>query len=424
MKSKVRKLEGTAKQFEIEMPESAVTEVFKEVLNDFQKTSVIPGFRRGKVPLDMIRKKYAEDTDVELKRRLIPQAYQMALEEHKVIPVGYPEVWDVNIDEAGALMFKAKVDAYPVIELKKYTALKVNVSKISVTDEEVEEVLERFRNMHAEFTDIEGSLKKGDFAVAEVETFSDGKIISKKHENMWIEVSKEASLLGIGEDLAGLKKGDEKEIKVTLPEKYPDEKYAGKEALFKVYIKETKKKCLPALDDAFAGKIGSGTVAQAREEIKKQLLEKKEFNLKIVMKNQIMEQLLKKHVFDLPLGMVTRQLKVLTQRMEEELTRKGVNKKTIEEHKEKFKKELQKEAENKVRLYFILDKIAKIEEISAGEKDVDVWIAALAESYQKSFDEVKKYYKEHDLIDGLREQLGEEKTLDFLLEKADIVFGK
>ncbi len=424
MKSKVRKLEGTARQFEVEMPESAVDEVFKEVLNDFQKTSTIPGFRRGKVPLDMIRKKYAEDTDVELKRRLIPQAYQMALEEHKVIPVGYPEVWDVKIDEAGALMFKAKVDAYPAVDLKKYTALKVKGSKVSVTDEEVEEVLERFRYMHAEFTDIEGSLRKGDFAIAEVETFSNGETIAKKRENMWIEVSKEESLLGMGEDLTGLKKGDKKEIKVTLPEKYPDEKYAGKEVLFKVCIKKTKRRCLPALDDAFAGKIGYGNIAQAREEIKKQLLEKKESNLQIVMKNQIMEQLLKKHVFDLPLGMVHRQLKVLTQRREEELTRKGVSKKTIEEHKEKFKNELQKEAENKVKLYFILDKIAKIEEISAREKDVDTWIAALAESYQKSFDEVKKYYKEHDLTGGLLEQLREEKTLDFLLEKADIVFGK
>jgi len=420
MKSKAKKLEGTLKQFDVEMPKNAVDEVYKEVLADIQKTAALPGFRKGKVPLDMIKKQYAEDADTELKRRLIPQAYQAALKEHEVTPVGYPEVWDVNVSEKG-LAFKAKVDAYPRVDLGGYTALKVNISKISVTDKEVDEVIERFRNMQANFTDIEESLKKGDFAVAKVETFSDGKAISKERENMWIEVSKEASLLGMGEKLEGLKKGDKKEIKVTLPEKYPDEKYAGKEALFKVEIKETKRKHLPELNDEFAAKIGSATMLDAREEVKKQLLERKEADLKTAMKNQIMEHLLKKHKFDLPLSMVRRQLKVLMERAEEELKSKGVDEKVIEEHKEKLSKSLKTEAENKVKLYFILDKIAGIEKINVSIEDVDVWIKGLAGSYQKPFEEVKKYYEEHDLIGGLREQLREEKTLDFLLEKAETV---
>jgi len=420
MKSKVTKLEGTAKQFDVEMPKSAVDETFKEVLADIQRTATLPGFRKGKVPLDIIQKKYAEDADNELKRRLIPVVYQAVLKEHDVTPVGYPEVWDVNVSEKG-LAFKAKVDAYPRVDLGRYTAFKVNISKISVTDKEVDDCVERFRNMQADFTDIEGPLKKGDFAIAEVETFSDGKAISKKRENMWIEVSKEASLLGMGEKLEGLKKGDKKEIKVTLPEKYPDEKYAGKEALFKVEIKETKQKKLPVLNDEFAAKIGSATMPDVREEVKKQLLERKEADLKVSMKNQIMEQLLKKHSFDLPLSMVRRQLKVLTERAEEELKSKGVDRKVIEEHKEKLGKSLKTEAENKVKLYFILDKIAGIEKISVSVEDVDDWIKVLADSYQKPFEEVKKYYAEHDLIGGLQEQLREEKTLDFLLEKAETV---
>lgn len=423
MKSKVKKLEGTARQFDVEMPKSAVDERYKEVFADIQKSATLPGFRKGKVPLDIIQKKYVDDADSELKRRLIPEAYQSALKEHDVTPVGYPEVWDVNVSEKG-LTFKAKVDVYPKVDLGRYTALEVNISKISVTDKEIDEVIERFRNMQADFTDIEGSLKKGDFAIANVETFADGKAISKERENMWIEVSKEASLLGMGEKLEGAKKGDNKEIKVTLPEKYPDEKYAGKEALFKVEIKETKQKKLPELNDEFAAKIGSTTMPDAREEVKKQLLERKEADLKISMKNQIMEQLLKKHKFDLPFSMVHRQLKVLSERAEQELKSKGVDEKVIEEHKEKLKKSLKMEAENKVKLYFILDKIAGIEKISVSVEDVDNWIKVLAGSYQKPFEEVKKYYQEHDLLGGLQEQLREEKTLDFLLEKAETVSKK
>ncbi len=423
MKSKVKKLEGTAKQFDVEMPKNAVDEAFKEVVADIQKSATLHGFRKGKVPLDIVQKNYAEDADNELKRRLIPVAYQSALETHDVTPVGYPEVWDVNVSEKG-LTFKAKVDAYPKVDLGRYSALAVKISKISVTEKEIDEAIERFRNMQADFADIEGPLKKGDFAVAKVETFADGKAISKERENMWIEVSKEASLLGMGEKLEDLKKGDKKEIKVTLPEKYPDEKYAGKEALFKVEIKETKRKQLPELNDEFAAKIGSTTMSDAREEVKKRLLERKEADLKVSMKNQIMEQLLKKHSFDLPLSMVRRQLKVLTERAEEELKSKGVDKKVIEEHKEKLSKSLSTEAENKVKLYFILEKIAGIEKISVSVEDVDDWIKVLAGSYQKPFEEVKKYYKEHDLIGGLQEQLREEKTLDFLLEKSETVTKK
>jgi len=186
--------------------------------------------------MDIVKKQHNESAMEELKSQLIPEAYQMALNEHNVMPVSYPEVTDVSMGITGDLKFTAKVDVQPEIKLKKYKGLKASCEKIKVTDEEVKEALERMRGVYAEFSDLDKPLEKGNFAICDVETFMDGEVIAKKRENMWIEADKEASLLGMGEELIGFKKNDKKEIEATLPETYPDKKYAGKKALLLLHV--------------------------------------------------------------------------------------------------------------------------------------------------------------------------------------------
>jgi trigger factor len=420
MKSKVKKLDGTAVQFEVEMPKETVDQVIEEVLQDIGKTAKIDGFRPGKAPLDIIRKAYHKDAVDEMKQRLLPSAYQEALNKHEINPVSYPEVSEVVISPAGTLSFKATVDTHPEVNVKKYKGIKVTVQKVKVTDEEVEEAIERVRNMNAEFIDIAGPLARGNFGICDVETRIGGEVISKKRENMWIEVDKDASLLGMGEKLEGMKKGDSRDIDVTLPENYPDGKYAGKEAVFSVTVKETKEKKLPGIDDELAGKMGKDNLADARADIRTQLLEMKESNMRVSMKNQIMQELLDKCPFKVPGTMVAKQLKVLMDKARTDLLSKGVDEKAIAEHSAKLEEQLGKDAENKVRLYFILDKVGDLENVEVSDEEVDTWLGALAANYNQSLDSVKKYYEEHDLIGGLREQLREDKTLDFLVSEATV----
>ena len=420
MKSRVKKLQGTSRQIDIEMPKDAVDKAFNEVLEDIRKTANIPGFRVGKAPMDIITRDYGKDAMDEVKRRLIPLAYQQALEEHLLKPVSFPEVSDVTMHPSGALLFTAKVDVHPAVAVRNYKGLKVVQSKISVKDDEVEEVLTRLRNINAEFVDSAEAVRKGDFAICDVETFVDGELAAKKRENMWVEADKDVSLLGMGEDLCGMNKGQVKDVDVTLPENYPDKKYAGKKAVFRVEVKDVKVKKLPELDDELAKKLGKDTLSEAREEIRTQLLERKDANVRVHMKNQVMAELLKKSSFDIPGSMVERQLKVLLERAENELAAKGVDKQAIESHKDKFRDQLRAEAENKVRIYFILDHIADKENIQVSEDEINEWLRSLAGAYNKPFEEVEKYYRDHDLIGGLGEQLREEKTLDFLLSEAVI----
>lgn len=420
MKSKIKKLNGTAREIQVEMPKETVDAAIESVLQEIKKTVTVQGFRKGNAPIDMIRKDYMPEAVDEVKKRLIPQAYQAALDKHEVRPVSYPDITDVAINAEGLLVFKAIVDSHPDVSVKKYKGLKVKSEKVSVTDKEVDETLDRLVNINAEFEDVDGPIEKGGFAICDVSTFIDDKEIAKKRENMWVEADKEASLLGMGEELIGLKKGDSKVVEVTLPENYPDKQYAGQKALFKVEIKETKKKKLPELNDDLAKKMGKDNMDEVRKEIKDQLIERKDQNNKVNMKNQIMEQLLGKASFDLPETMVERQLKVLMDKAQSDLAQKGVEKEAIESHKDKLKEQLQKEAENKVRLYFILDKIADEQNVEVVDEEIDAWLQAMAQNYNQPLESVKKYYEEHDLLGGLVEQLREDKTLDLLVEEASI----
>jgi len=272
----MKKINGSSMEFSIEVSKEKVEMVFNEVIEDIRKKASVPGFRPGKAPLDIIQKSYAEDIHDEVKRRLVPEGYQYALNEHEVNPISYPEISDINLGLAGNLTFRAKVDIYPEITLKNYKGLKVTSKKVEVKDTEVDETIERIRNMYSDFIDIDGPIKKGNFGICDVDTFMDGKEIAKKREKMWIEADKDASLLGVGEEIVGLKKGDTKEVEVTLPENYPDKKYAGKKATFKIEIKETKEKKVPELNDELAKKIGKDTMAEVKKEIREQLTQKKE----------------------------------------------------------------------------------------------------------------------------------------------------
>ncbi len=423
MKSKIKKMEGTAREIRITLLPETVNKALQEALSDIRADVTIPGFRKGRAPEDIIRKGHHKDAMEQIKQRLIPMAYQKALDEHGLSPVSYPEISEISVGAEGAMEFTAKVDNQPDVATRKYKGIKVSGEKINVSDSEVDEVIDRIRNMNADFKDFDRAIEKGDYGVCDIEAFIDGKPISTKRENAWVEASKAGSMLGMGEEICGMKKGDEKDIEVVLPEEYPDKKYAGKKAMFHVKVRNVKEKKVPPIDDELAKKIGKDTMIQVREELSSQLLEKKELNRKVNMKNQIMEYLVKKNLFNLPVSMVERQQEVLMKRVEDELKQRGMDEAAIKEHKERLKDNLRKEAENKVRLYFILDDIAGQENISATNDEVDERLKTMATQYNQSFEDIKKYYEENNLVGGVMEQLREDKTLDFLLAEA-IVTGK
>ena len=399
-----------------------VNRTLEEVYKEIKKYAKISGFRQGNVPQDILEKHHGARAQEEMLKKIIPSAYRDAVNEQKIAPVGLPEISDVKFTKDNDLFFKAKVELRPSIKLKKYKGIKVKQSKIAVTDSEIEDSLKRLQEMHAQFQPIQDrkSVQKSDYAICDVEAFIEGKPITKKHENMWIEANKDASLLGIGEKLIGANLGDTKEIELKLPENYPDKKYAGKDALFKVSIKELKEKKISEIDDEFAKDLRSESLNVLKEDVKKQLLAKKEANAKSEMKNQILDKLLKDYKFSIPPSMAKRQFEILEKQLEEKLLSQGIHKDSVEEQKKGLEPKLREDADNKIKLYFILDAISGNENTTITEEDIEERLQMIAQMSGQTLDSVRQYYEKNHLIEGLWEQLKEEKTLDLLLREAEI----
>jgi len=424
MKSRVKKTEECSRFFRIEIPHDLVMRTVKEVYKNIKKIARIPGFRVGFAPQDLLEKHYSKDAEEEILKRLIPEGYKNAVETHKIIPVGMPRISNINFRIDKPLTFEAQVDTRPNIKLRNYKGIKITKNRISISKEELDEAFSRLRNAYVTHNDVMRPANKGDYVVWEVEAFSEGKPISKKNQNMWISVDKEASLLGMGEELAGLTKGQAKEIETKLPANYPDKKYAGKSARFKVLVNAVKEKALPAMDDAFAKKLNVENMDALKKEIESGLFARKENAIKINMENQILDRLLKDNRVAVPLSLVNRQKEIFRKRMEEELLQKGIHKEEIEKRTKELEPKLNEEAKGRVQVYFILDDIALKEKIEATDDDLEERIASIAQATARPKEEVRKYYEKENLLGGLSEEIKETKVLDFLLKQAEVSEGR
>ncbi len=424
MKTRIKNKEEGTKVLQIEIPPDLVEKAAEEVYQEIKKIAKIPGFRVGSVPQDLLEKHYSKDAKSEILKKLIPQGYKRAIETHKVIPIGFPSIFNISFEKGKPLTFEAEVDIRPNIKLRNYKGIKVKKKRISLSQQEVDDAFSQLRNVYAKYSDVAGPVKKGDYAVCDVEAFVEGKPITKKNNNMWVLADKEASLLGMGEELVGLTKGQTKEIETKLPEGYPDKKYAGKPAKFKVLVREVKEKELPTLDDAFAKDLKVDNLEALKKEIESGIFKRKENTLKIDMENQILDNLLKGTKFTVPANIVQRQKEVLAKRLEAELLRKGLHKDEVAKNLGQRMQKLKEDARDKVRIYFILDDIALKEKIEINDKDIDERLKSLALSTGQSQDEVKKYYEKENLLGGLAEEIKEGKVLEFLLKEAEKIEEK
>ena len=420
MKTRIKNIEDCKKILQVEISKETVQKTVEEVYENIKKIAKIPGFRPGFAPSDLIKKHHSGNAKEEVLRILIPEGYRKALSDHKVVPIGEPRVFNIAFDMDKDLKFEAEVETYPKFKIKNYTGIKVKKSRVAITPKEIDDAILRARNLSAKYENVERAAQKGDYLICDVEAFIDGKSISKKTNNMWVQAEKDASLLGMGEELIGLKKGDSKEVESKLPENYPDKKYSGKTTQFKIEVKEVKEKIMPEANDELAKTLNMENMDALKKEIETQLLGRKENTLKIDMENQIITKLLKDNEFSVPPGIIERQKKVFEKRMEVELVRQEIPKEEIEKRIKELDSKIKSDAKDKVKLYFILDDIAQKENVEVDDSDIENKIAIVAASTGRPSEEIKKYYEDNHLMGGLFEEVKEEKVMDFLIQKADI----
>jgi trigger factor len=427
MQTEVKEIGPCKLQIKIEVSADKIKEKLEEKYKKFVSSVVIPGFRKGFAPRDLIERKFGKDIKEELKNDTIISSCTDAFKKHSIEPITDPEI-DFNkitLDESTPLSFDVIIEVKPTIDLIEYTGIQINRIKIEVTENDIDKAIEDIRLRHSQWQPVENQpAKQGSLVIFDQETFVQGKSIYHQ-ENSSVIIGTGTFFFGkpvkeIGDSFIGLRKGNSKELTLKIPEDAKQVEYRSKEASIKVHLKEIKVLKTPQLTEEWTKSIGFNSISNMRETLKKRLLETKEEERGYQMEEQILETILQKTDFPLPESLVNDNINYVLKRWATNMLLEGLSEKEIIPKIEEIKPKVKEMSEKELRIQFICDHIAKKEKIFVTENEVGQKINELAGRYNKWPNEVRKYYEDNHLMGNLRAEIREGKVRKLLREKAVI----
>jgi trigger factor len=412
---------------EVEAPK--VDETLAAVTKDFQREANLPGFRPGKAPRDMVLRKYNKDIEDEAKRKLISEAYKQAVEEQKLDVLGYPDIEEIHFSRGQPLQFAATIETAPDFELPEYKAIPVKRETRSVTDEDIERALEALRQPQTTFKTVDRPAQTGDIAVVNYAGTCEGKPITDfaptakgltTQSNFWIEIGANSFIAGFGDQLLGAKAGDQRTVTVVFPADFVTPAVAGKQGVYAVEVVEIKEKALPPLDEAFAKNYGAENLEKLREGVRRDLDNELAYKQNRTIRNQLVRSLLNRVNFELPESSVAQETRNVVYDIVQENAKRGVSRETIEKQKEQIYSAAAQGARERVKVAFLLQKIAEKEDIKVSQEEIGQRISRLAATYQIPADKFLKDLQKRNGLIEIYDQVMNEKVIDFLQQNARI----
>ncbi|OGF46226.1 MAG: trigger factor [Candidatus Firestonebacteria bacterium RIFOXYA2_FULL_40_8] len=411
------------KVLKIEVPSDRVLVEIENMYSNLEKVAEIPGFRAGKAPRGLIEKNFKQKVEKDVLEKLIASAYLDAVKAKNINPIAYPQIADVKFEPGKPMEFTAHVEIRPDIKLGKYKGIKVKKEPVEVKKEDVEKSLNYMRERQADFAPVEGrAIKDGDFVMIDFQGTADGVPADKlKAVDYFCEVGSKKIFPEVESALIGAKVGDVKDVPVEYKKDFPGKDLAGKTVVFKVTVKGIKEKKLPALDDEFAKDLGEfKTLDEVKKNIEDGLKKELEQKEKSRVTNVIIDEILKGLDFSAPQSLVDGEVQHLLQDFEGRMAQQGVTYEVIGKKKEEVEKEYSEIALKRVKAYLVLDEIAKVEKIEVSEEEVDGEIRTFLFKMGAQGDSYKEYLKSEKGRDNIRNQMTQDKILDFLLKNADL----
>jgi trigger factor len=427
MKVTVEDITPLKKKMNVEVPEDLVTKEINAIYQDLGKKAKIKGFRPGKVPRNILERYYRDYVKAEVIQKLIQDLYPQALSEVSLHPVSQPVIDPGDLEKEKPFQFSAAFEIKPDIKLEGYIGVEIEGKKEPVTEGEVEERLKGLQNLHAQLKTLlePRPIQNGDYAIIDYEASIGGKPLEGgKALDYTIEVGSGRFIPAFEEKLVGLKPEEEREIEVTFPGDYGYQKWAGKTISFRVKIKEVKEKILPSLDDEFAKDVGDfSSLEELKAKLREEIQKEKERLLERQSKDRIIDHLIETNPFEIPESLVEEQAKSLVSQTKMRLTSQGLDLKNLGVTEEKLLEDYREPAKKQVRTFLILEKIAAQEGITVTPEEVDSRLHDIADRINQKFDAIKKYYEKNGLIPEVEAEILNDKTLTFLLEKANITYS-
>ncbi len=425
MSLKVETLEKNMAKLTIEVSAEELEKALQAAYMKQRKNISVPGFRKGKVPRQMIEKMYGVEIFYEdAANALIPDAYSKAYDECELDIVSQPSIDVVQLEKGKEFIFTAEVAVKPEVTLGEYKGLKVDKYSNRVTAKEVDAKLEEEQKKNARTVTVEDrAVQDGDEVVLDFEGFVNGVAFAGgKGENYPLTIGSGSFIPGFEEQLIGVEAEKEVEVNVTFPEEYHAEELAGKEAVFKCTVHEIKVKELPELDDDFAAEVSEfDTLDEYKNDIKAKIKEQKIADGKRKQEDQAVEAAVANATMDIPEAMIDTQVNQMMQDFAMRLQQQGLSMEQYAQFTgstvEKFKEDLKPEAVKRIQTRLVLETVAKVENIVITDEKLDEELAKMAESYKMEVDKLKEYMGEAEK-EQMKKDMAVQEAVTFLVDNA------
>ena len=440
-----RALGECEREISIEIPSDVVSGELDSFVARYQKMARVPGFRRGKTPAGLVRRRFADELKQEVVESLVPKFFREEVQKQGFSPISQPRITDFHFEDGEPLRFKAVFEIMPTIELSPYDDLRAERGDTRVSEEEVEKELQSLRENQASYSSVgeDRGLQDGDFAQASftgtpVEKQSSGLVdpagnpINSSEEakptgaqpvhmdDILIDIGGTNTVKEFSENLRGAKAGEERTFAIAYPEDAQDKRLAGKTLEYKVQIKGIKQKQVPELNDEFAKELGEfKSVDELRTRIREQIEAQKKHEIEHAAKDKLVEELVRRNQFPIPESLVEQQV---TSRLERGFLALAAQGMRAEDRRKmdigRLRSAQRDAATREVKASLILEKIAEKENIQASDAELDTEVERFAAQSRQPVEAVRKKLTDDGALERIRERIRNEKTLDFIYQRS------
>jgi trigger factor len=410
------------KELELEIPADEVSQATEKVAKEFARLARVPGFRPGKAPISLIKKRFAEDIKGEVLQTLVPQQVEKAVAEQRLTPVSQPQVDKVEYNEGQPVKFRASFEVLPEFALGNYKSLEIEMPEMQITDESVANTLAEMQQRAAAFTPAEGrAVENDDFVQVKLHGTPEGGGEPLQADSVLCHVGAEETMEPFNENLRGANVGDHKNFDVEYPVDYPDAKLAGKKFHYRVEVLGVKTKTLPEINDEFAKDVSDATsLEELKKKIRASLEHERDHRQKELQREKVLAELVKLHDFPVPDSLVAHQMDVRLERVVRSLAQQGVDPRAVNVDWVSLRRRQEERARDDVKAELVVDRIATEEKIDVTEEELQHELEHMASHGGESAEAIRARLTKQGALDRMKAKLRSDKTVDWLAQNARV----
>ena len=421
---KMEELSLVKKKLSFEVPWSEVKEELDAVYRDLGKKAKIKGFRPGKIPRKVLESHFKEHAEEETITNVVNKYYWQTLEDKGIMALSRPDITQDGFKENINFTFTASFETEPDFEPKGYNGIELEKDKIQITEGDLENRLKEIRQMFATMEEVKDNRAAavGDYVTIDFAGSLDGEAHQElKADNHLLELGSKRFIPGFEEHLVGMENGETKTINIKFPEDYHEKKFAGKDVIFTVTIKDIKEKKLPEIDESFIKNFDKyNSLDELKNDVRKTLEQDCQRLTETNLQNKIIEIILKENAFEVPPSLIEKQIFYMMADTQKRMTSAGMDENSAMELSFKMHDKFKEEAEKVVKSFLLLKKIAQKEAIQVEETDLDQHVRELATKHGRDYEQIRDAFEKEERKDNFKIELIQKKVFDFIEQKANI----